>query len=97
MENLRRRKQLIMVTNEQQAKFHCNKFSLNRFKIFKEDMVAVTMLKKSILWNKPTYLGAAILDVSKLQLYNKFHYEKMLPIYGKKARAMYKDNDSLFL
>ena len=95
MENLRRRKQLIMVSNEQQAKFYCNKFNFNRFKIFKEDMVAVTMLKKSILWNKPTYLGAAILDVSKLQLY-KFHYKKMLPIYGKKARVMYKDAHSLF-
>ena len=36
MENLRRRKQLIMVNNEQQAKFYCNKFNFNHFKIFKD-------------------------------------------------------------
>ena len=57
-------------------------------------MVAVTMLNKSILWNKPTYLGAAILDVSNLQFY-KFHFEKIVPMYGDKARVMYKDTDSL--
>ena len=81
MENLRRRKQLIVVTNEEQAIFYCNKLNFNRFKIFKENMVAVTMMKKSILWNKPTYHGAAILDLSKLHLY-QFHYEKNVPMYG---------------
>ena len=95
MENLRRREQIVVVNNEQQAKFYCNKFHFNDLKIIKEDMVSVTMLKKSILWNKPTYLGAAILDVSKLQFY-KFHYKKIVPVYGEKARVMYKDTDSLF-
>ena len=57
--------------------------------------MGVTLIKKKIKWNKPTYLGAAILDVSKLQLY-KFHYENMVPKYGKRARVLYKDTDSLF-
>ena len=57
-------------------------------KPFKGGMVAVTMLKKSILWNKPIYLGAAIIDVSKLQIH-KFECPKILLIYGKKARVMY--------
>ena len=95
MENLRRRKSLIMVSNEKKAKFYCNKFNFNRLKIFKDDLVAVTMVKKIICWNKPTYLGAAILDVSKLQLY-KFHFEEMVPRYGTNARVLYKDTDSIF-
>ena len=75
MKNLRRRKNLIIVTNEKQAEFYCNQFNFKSFRIFKEDMMAVTILKKLITWNKPTYLGAAVLDVSKLQLY-QFHHKK---------------------
>ena len=95
MENLRRRQKLIMVTKEHQAYFYCNKLNFNKFKIFKDDMVAVSILKKIIFWNKPTYLGLAILDVSKLQLY-KFHFKKIVPFYGRRARVLYKDTDSLF-
>ena len=85
MENFRRRKNLIIVTNTEQAKYYCNKFKVNRFNIFKVNLVGVTMIKKKIKWNKPTYLGAAILDVSKLQLY-KFHYENMdLSMVGEHA------------
>ena len=79
-----------MVKDEEQAKFYCNKFNLNNFRIFKENLVAVTLIKKTINWNKPTYLGAAILDISKLQVY-KFHYEKIVPQYGTNAGVMYKD------
>ena len=53
------------------------------------------MIKKKIKWNKPTYLGAAILDVSRLKIY-KFHYENMVPKYGRRARVLYKYMDSLF-
>ena len=49
MENLRRRQKLIMVTNEHQAYFYCNKFNFNKFKIFKDDMVAVSIFKKNYL------------------------------------------------
>ena len=89
------RKKMVMVSNEEQAKSYCNRFNFNIFKIFKDDMVAVTLLKKTICWNKPTYLGAAVLDVSKLQLY-KFHFEQIAPRHGKNARVLYKDTDSLF-
>ena len=50
MENLRRRKSVVIVTDEKQAKFYCHKFNFNCFKIFKDNMVAVTMLQKSINW-----------------------------------------------
>ena len=84
-----------MVNDEEQAKFYCNKFNLKNFRIFKENLVAVTLIKKTINWNKPTYLGAAILDISKLQVY-KIYYERIVPQYGTNARVMYKDRDSSF-
>ena len=86
---------MIMVSNEEQAKFYCNRFNFNRFKIFKDDMVVVTLLRKTICWNKPMYLGAAVLDVPKLQLY-KFHFGQIVPRYGKNARVLFKDTDSFF-
>ena len=48
----------------------------------------------NITWDKPTPVGAAILDLSKLALYN-FHYNDMRPRYGKRICVTYKDTDSL--
>ncbi|XP_075240282.1 uncharacterized protein LOC142335839 [Convolutriloba macropyga] len=49
---------------------------------------------QKIFWDKPTPVGAAILDLSKLSLYG-FHYNEMKPRYGQKILVTYKDTDSL--
>ena len=95
MENLRCRYKMVFVENEEKAKFYCNKYNFEKFTIFRENLVGITLSQKEIRWNKPTYLGAAILDLSKLHLY-RFHYEEMGPLFDKKARVMYRDTDSLF-
>ena len=95
MENLRCRYKMVFVENEEKAKFYCNKYNFEKFIIFRENLVGITLSQKEIRWNKPTYLGAAILDLSKLHLY-RFHYEEMGPLFDKKARVMYRDTDSLF-
>ena len=86
---------MVFVENEEKAKFYCNKYNFEKFTIFRENLVGITLSQKEIRWNKPTYLGAAILDLSKLHLY-RFHYEEMGPLFDKKARVMYRDTDSLF-
>ena len=55
----------------------------------------ITPSQKEIRWNKPSYLCAAILDLSKLHLY-RFQFEEMRPLCDKKSRVMYCDSDSLF-
>ena len=77
------------------SKFYCNEYNFEKFTIFRENLVEITLSQKEIRWNKPTYLGAAILDHSKLHLY-RLHYEEMGPFFDKKARVMYRDTDSLF-
>ena len=45
--------------------------------------------------NKPVYLGQAILDLSKIVMY-EFHYDYMVPKYGlDKLKLCYMDTDSL--
>ena len=52
------------------------------------------MSQPVITWDKPTLVGAAILDLSKLALYG-FHYDQMRPRYGNRILVVYKDTDSL--
>ena len=44
--------------------------------------------------NKPVYLGQAILDLSKIIMY-EFHYDYMLPKYTERLQLCYMDTDSL--
>ena len=43
--------------------------------------------------NKPVYLGQAILDLSKMLMY-EFHYDYMRLKYGSKVKLCYMDTDS---
>ena len=60
------------------------------------------MEKIKVIMNKPVYLGQAILDLSKLVMY-EFHYDCMIPKYGAAAprhgpeylKLCYMDTDSL--
>ena len=52
------------------------------------------MRKIKVVMNKPVYLGQAILDLSKIVTY-EFHYNYMVPKYGKKLDLCYMDTDSL--
>ncbi len=94
MENLRHRISLQMVRKEEEAQKLTKKFTFKKFTIFTPNLTAVTLQKTSVFWNKPTYVGAAILEPSKLVLY-RFHYEQMKKFYGDRIKLLYKDIDSL--
>ena len=95
MENLRRRSTLKFVSTETQAEAFIKRVIFKSFKIISKNLVTVSLKPSSVVWNKPTPVGASILDLSKLSLY-KFHYEEMLPRYGAdRLKVVYKDADSL--
>ena len=52
------------------------------------------MGKTKVEMNKPVYLGQAILDLSKVVMY-EFHYDYMKPKYGENLKICYMDTDSL--
>ena len=51
------------------------------FQIIHNTLVSVNLTQSSIFWNKPTPVGAAILDLSKIVLYD-FHYNEMKTRFG---------------
>ena len=52
------------------------------------------MGKIKVVMNKPVYLSPAILDLSKIVMY-EFHHDYMIPKYGDRLKLCYMDTDSL--
>ena len=54
------------------------------------------MFKKSLLLNRPVYVGMCILDLSKYFMYD-FYYNTLKKTYGSNCELLYTDTDSLLL
>ncbi len=62
-----------------------------------DDVSVVQLKQKEIFFDKPIYIGQAILDLSKLHMY-KFYYDEMMNKYGpQRVSLCYTDTDSLVL
>ena len=94
MENLRNRRQTKFLSTECEAKTCTFKPTFLNFQIIHDSLVSVNFTQSSVFWTKPTPVGAAILDLSKIVLY-KFHYNEMKPKFGDSLKVVYKDTDSL--
>ena len=95
MENIRKHRNIKLVTTEE--KYLCTVMCPN-FKsgvLFGENLMGCEMGKIKVVMNKPVYLGQAILDLSKIIMY-EFHYDYMLPTHGlDKLKLCYMDTASL--
>ena len=63
--------------------------------IFCENLIAVHMKKARLKLDKPIYLGASILDISKTFMYD-FHYDYVMKNYGPRSKLLFTDTDSLY-
>lgn len=57
-------------------------------------LVGMKLTKNEVMLNKPIYAGCAILDLSKVLMYD-FHYGFIKEKYGSKAKLLFTDTDSL--
>ena len=94
MENIRKRVDVRLVTDEKRLLKYCSKPTYVSSKIFNENLVAVHKIKETLTLNRPAYLGMCILDLSKTLMYD-FHYNYIKKKYGNKAKLLFTDTDSL--
>ena len=65
--------------------------------IFSESVVGVHMFKSKVVLDKPVYIGQAVLDYSKLEMYNLYYkILRQCPLI-RKAELVGGDTDSFFL
>ena len=103
MENIRKHRNIKLVMTEEKYLRTVMKPNFKSGVRFDENLMGCEMDKIKVVMKKPVYLGQAILDLSKIVMY-EFHYDYMKPNYdGENSRLLgtlrlklcYMDTDSL--
>ena len=94
MENLRKRVDVRLVTNEKKLDKLTSKPTYVSSKIFNENLMAVHKIKETLTLNRPAYGGMCILDLSKTLMYD-FHYNYIKKKYNDRAKLLFTNTDSL--
>ena len=93
MENIRKHRNIKLVNNKEEYLKTVMKPNFKSGTLFGDDLMGCEMGKVKVVINKPVYLGQAILDLSKIIMY-EFHYDYMIPKYGENIKLCYMDTDS---
>jgi hypothetical protein len=93
-ENVRNRRKVDLVSDVVKLKKLLAKQQLEQFVFVNEEVVMVDQIRAKVTLNKPIYIGFTVLDVSKLLMFD-FHYNVIAKRYGKNARLIFTDTDSL--
>ena len=96
MENVRNHRDIKLVTSEKRRSILASEPNYHSTKYISEDLLIMEMRKAEVKINKPIYLGQAILDISKILMY-EFWYDCIKPTYGDEARLSYMDTDSFVI
>ena len=92
MENIRKHRNIKFITNREAYLKVVMKANLNQVSYLVKTLMGCEMGK--VVMNKPVYLGQAILDLSKIVMY-EFHYDYMKKKYPERLTLCYMDTDSL--
>jgi hypothetical protein len=92
MQNVRNQMNLHLTTDHKNA---IKWFSKPSFKnnTHANGLYLIETYKEKIIYDKPVYVGCAILDLSKLKML-EFHYNVIDKQFGDKAKLIYSDTDS---
>ena len=95
MENIRKHRKIKLVTTDEKYLHTGIRPNFKSGVLFGENLMGCEMGKIKVVMNKPVYLDQAILDLSKIIMY-EFHYDYMVPKYGlEKFKLCHMDTDSL--
>ena len=95
IENIRKRQNITLVDNRAKAVKLTSRPNFDRATIFDRNLIAVHMKKTEVFFNKPVYVGQAILDLSKTLMFD-FHYNYIQKKYThNRAKLLFTGTDSL--
>ena len=94
IENLRKRVDIKLVTNEKKLMKLTSKPTFVTSKIFNDKLVAVHKIKETLTLNRLAYVGMCILDLGKTLIYD-FHYNYIEEKYNDRAKLLFTDTDLL--
>ena len=94
MENLGKRVDVRLITDEKKLLKLTSKPTYLSSKIFNENLVAVHKIKETLTLNRAVYVSMRILDLSKTLMY-EFHYNYIKQKYNDKAKLLFTDTDPL--
>ena len=95
MENIKKHRNIKLVTTEEKYLSTVMKPNFKSGVLFGENLMGCEMGKIKVVMNKPVFLSQAILDLSKIVMY-EFHYDYMVPKYNlEKFKLCYMGTDSL--
>ncbi|KAL4121528.1 hypothetical protein QTP88_014022 [Uroleucon formosanum] len=92
MESKRKRMKMELVSCERRLQKLINKTTFKHCTNYNENLNAVALENKLIKFDKPIYIGFAVLDISKTLMYD-YHYNVMQRHYRDKIKLMYTDTD----
>ncbi|KAF0712286.1 Uncharacterized protein FWK35_00028371, partial [Aphis craccivora] len=90
MEQVRRRIKVELVSSDDRLRKLLNKTTFKHATAYNENLSAIKLENKIIKFDKPIYIGLAVLDISKTLMYD-YHYNVMKRHYGEKISLMYTD------
>ncbi|XP_050064686.1 uncharacterized protein LOC114124892 [Aphis gossypii] len=94
MQSKRKEMKMELVSCERRLQKLINKCTFKHCTNYNENLNAVALENKIIRFDKPIYIGFAVLDISKTLMYD-YHYNVMKRHYRDKIELMYTDTDSL--
>ena len=80
MENVRKHRDIKLLTNENKRRFYASEPNYHSTKFISEDLLVMEVKKREVYMNKPVYLCQAILDHSKILMY-EFWYDYLKPFF----------------
>ena len=94
MKNIRKHRNIKLIMNREAYLKAVMKPNFKSGTLFGENLMGCEMGKIKVVMNKPVYLVQAILDLSKIVMY-EFHYDYMKQKYPEGLTLCYMDTDSL--
>ena len=92
MENVRKHRDIKLVTTEEKRIKLFSEPNCHTTKRFSKNLLGIEMKKTKVKINKSVYLGMSILDISKRLMY-EFWYDYVKPKYKDKVKLCYMDTD----